>query len=85
MGLTSINLSGMANWPDDVAVANVTSNAPLSTASLTPQRLVDAIETAITSTPTPAIDVSHGVLGAAERIAHHVQQVVLSGRASMDP
>jgi UDP-N-acetylglucosamine:LPS N-acetylglucosamine transferase len=82
MGLPSISVSMMANWPDDVAVANVASNTPLSTDGLTPQRLADAIQDAIASTPTPATSVSQGVFGAAERIAHLVERTVTDSRSN---
>ncbi len=76
MGLPSISVSMMVNWPDDVAVANVMSNQALSVHSLTPERLAEAIQEATASTPTAAVDVSQGVVGAAKRIAHHVERAV---------
>jgi len=74
IGLPSISISNLANWPDDVAVARVPSNIAL-TASDTPEILRDAIERSIGSKPVPAIAVSGGVRSAASRIAHHIRNL----------
>jgi hypothetical protein len=72
LGLPSISISTLANWPDDVAVAHVASNSALVARSLTPQSLRDEIVKSIAATPAPATSVSGGVTGAAERLAARI-------------
>ncbi|MGH9719812.1 MAG: hypothetical protein ACRD8O_06340 [Bryobacteraceae bacterium] len=43
LGLPSISISSLLNWPDDVAVGRVDSNTPLVCDSLTPQTLAERI------------------------------------------
>jgi len=77
LGLPSVSLSNGANWPDDVAVANVDSNTPLVAESVTPELLVEAIMESISATPSPATAVSGGVAGAATRLAEYIDQMLL--------
>jgi hypothetical protein len=77
LGLPSISLSNGANWPDDVAVANVDSNTPLVADSVTPQLLMETIMQSIAANPSPATEVSAGVAGAAARLARHVEEILL--------
>lgn len=75
LGLPSISISSMVNWPDDVAVANVESNTPLSTDAITPSLLAALIEDKAESKPLAAASLSGGIVGAAERIAHYVERL----------
>jgi hypothetical protein len=78
MGLPSISVSTMANWPDDVAVATVESNMSLSAGELTPRLLADAIVQGVAATPSAAVKISGGVSGAAARIARYLEQLPAS-------
>ena len=68
LGLPSVSISNMVNWPDDVAVMNVRSNVPLSLDSVTPAVLAKAIQEQRHATYSPATEVSSGIVGAADRI-----------------
>jgi hypothetical protein len=70
LGLPSVSLSNQFNWPDDVAVLNVPSNTALVAETTTPELLVKALAHSIDSQPRPAREVSGGVHGAAQRLAH---------------
>jgi len=74
LGLPSVSISNLANWPDDVAVARVPSNIAL-TASATPDALMEAIARSIDAKPAPATAVSDGVTGAASRIGRILERM----------
>ena len=83
MGLPSISISNLMNWPDDVAVAGVDSNTAISGDSVTPERLSELIlEKAGSKPPVAATELSGGVAGAAARIAHHLVSLQQSTPAS---
>jgi UDP-N-acetylglucosamine:LPS N-acetylglucosamine transferase len=80
LGLPSISISGVINWPDDVAMASVESNTALllgpedfpHVTSITPAQLASLIIDSSTKCLRPATDLSHGIAGAAARIAHRI-------------
>jgi len=75
LGLPSISISSLLNWPDDVAVLHVPSNAALVAETTSPELLVKALAHGIDSQPRPAREVSGGVHGAAQRLAHCFDQM----------
>jgi UDP-N-acetylglucosamine:LPS N-acetylglucosamine transferase len=75
MGVPSISISGLANWPDDVAVANVQTNTALFRDSVSPERLAQQILAKASIAFQPAAESSRGVSGAAERILHHIEKI----------
>lgn len=75
IGLPSISISNFTNWPDDVAVADVDSNTPLFPNAATPQILSRLITENAYSQPAPARELSGGIVGAASRIAYHIDRV----------
>jgi UDP-N-acetylglucosamine:LPS N-acetylglucosamine transferase len=80
IGLPSISISSFVNWPDDVAVARVSSNTPVLRDTMTPDALAKLIVERKNSRPLPARELSGGVAGAAARIAYHIERL----RASSD-
>jgi UDP-N-acetylglucosamine:LPS N-acetylglucosamine transferase len=73
IGLPSISISNLVNWPDDVAVSSVESNRPVSGDSTTPDTLARLILELANSRPVPAVKLSGGVAGAATRIAARIE------------
>lgn len=80
LGLPSISISCLVNWPDDVAVASVESNVALQRAAVTPEVLCKTIMESAVSTVAPAADISRGVTGAATRIVEYIQMLRSSRR-----
>lgn len=75
MGLSSVSISTMANWPDDVAVSNVKSNVCLSADGLTSETLSGVVEKATTMNVPPAVSASQGVAAAASLLAAHLRAI----------
>ncbi len=75
MGLPSISISHIENWPDDVAVIDVESNTYLSSDTITPESLSAIITEQASVKPTPATELSGGIAGAAARIAWNIGEV----------
>jgi UDP-N-acetylglucosamine:LPS N-acetylglucosamine transferase len=75
LGLPSISISNLANWPDDVAVANVESDTALRADSITPQELAELMIAKKNSKPAPAVQASNGIAGAAARISIHIDRL----------
>jgi UDP-N-acetylglucosamine:LPS N-acetylglucosamine transferase len=75
IGLPSISISSLVNWPDDVAVANVESNTPALRDSLTAEKLSTLIAKKADTEPPAATELSGGIAGAVARIAHHIDGV----------
>jgi hypothetical protein len=77
LGLPSISLSTLANWPDDVAVDNIVSNAALRVPSLTPQQLAEHIVKGISMKPNMEPRLANGTDAAANRILYHLDSLSL--------
>jgi UDP-N-acetylglucosamine:LPS N-acetylglucosamine transferase len=75
IGLPSISISNLLNWPDDVAVSCVPSNSPLSRDSTTAEVLSRIIAQKLTEKHPAASDLSAGVAGAAARIARNIESL----------
>ena len=75
MGLPSISISNFVNWPDDVAVANVDSNTPISRDSVTAEVLAELIVRKARSKTRPAVECAGGIMGTATRIVYHINRV----------
>jgi UDP-N-acetylglucosamine:LPS N-acetylglucosamine transferase len=75
LGLPSVSVSNLVNWPDDVAVGHVPSNIPLAAEAATPELLAEALVCSIGSQPGPAREVSDGVRGAAQRLAYRLDEM----------
>jgi lipid A disaccharide synthetase len=80
LGLPSISISNLLNWPDDVAVHHVPSNIALVRETV-PDVLVKALAESIDSRPMPAREASGGVYGAAKRIVHCLEQMQVLANA----
>lgn len=75
MGLPSISISSMVNWPDDVAVAHVESNTWLFRESVSAETLARLIEEKCHCKVPPACEASQGVPEAADRILNYLDKV----------
>jgi UDP-N-acetylglucosamine:LPS N-acetylglucosamine transferase len=75
IGLPSISISSFVNWPDDVAVAHVESNTPISKDSISPGGLAKLILDKVRSKVVPATEDSQGVLGTVDRILYHIDRI----------
>ena len=79
LGAPSLSLSTGANWPDDAAVAQVSSNTLLDPSSLTPDELASIIAERVSCgwVPEGALPRWGGVVGAARSLAAHVHRIRL--------
>ncbi len=75
IGLPSVSISSLVNWPDDVAVASVHSNTALLADSTTPEELSRLItEKAAAILPADSEN-SKGIAGAAARVASRINRL----------
>jgi UDP-N-acetylglucosamine:LPS N-acetylglucosamine transferase len=72
LGLPSISLSNLVNWPDDVAIAKVASNTALQIDATVPEDLAKVMITKANENPTPATKISGGISRTVEKVLEHI-------------
>lgn len=77
LGAPSLSLSTGVNWPDDVAVAQISSNTLLDPSKLTPDELANIIAEKVSGgwIADEAVPRWDGVVNAARSLAAHVQRL----------